>query len=133
MGSQIELNDTLEITDAQGFPSDIFNREKHVKNPITLADVEGKVFEFYNKPNPRIFQLDPVRVFFVQNTKDKWLFWGHAMIQSQEITKVLDSQGNWNGNWQTSGTFTISEVYDPDYQVLATINESPEGLSYFNE
>ncbi|MBL4604592.1 MAG: hypothetical protein JKY02_02710 [Flavobacteriaceae bacterium] len=63
MGSFVEINDTLQLTDEQGFPVDIFNLEKHRKNPITLKDVEGKIFEFKNKPSARIFQIDPVRVY----------------------------------------------------------------------
>lgn len=43
MGSFIEINDTLQITAEQGFPADILNLEKHLKTPVTLDDVKGKV------------------------------------------------------------------------------------------
>lgn len=132
MGSLIEINDTLQITEAQGFPSSILNLKKHQKDPISLDDVKGVVFEFKNKPRARIFQTDPVRVFLVQNIKGKWLFWGHALIQSQSIEKKLNEDGSWDGkSWVTNGTYIISEIYPPDYQKIATIRESIPGLSYF--
>lgn len=132
MGSYVEINDTLQLTTPQGFPVDIFNYEKHQITPVTLADVKGKVFSFKNKPSARLFQLDPVRVFFVHNIDGKWLFWGHVLIQSQTIEKALDAQGNWDGkNWVTSGTYTISAVYDPVYQKTFTLNEAPADRNFF--
>lgn len=131
MGNYIEVNDTLQITHEQGFPTDVFNLQKHQKDPVTLKDVEGMVFEFHGKPRARIYHLEPVRIFLVENIKGKWLFWGHAQIQSQFISKILDNKGNWNGDWQTSGSYTMSQVYDPDYQCLVTRRESPPGKSYF--
>ena len=81
MGCFYEINDTLLLTKAQGFPSDILNIERHLKTPITLKDVEGKIFSFKNKPAARAFQLDPVRVYLFENTKDdKWLGWGSVFI-----------------------------------------------------
>jgi hypothetical protein len=132
MGSFIELNDTLQITEANGFPSSLLNLEDHQMSPITIDRVRGIVFEFKNKPSARIFQIDPVRVFFVQNINGKWLFWGHAYIQSQTIRKQLNLDGSWDGkSWLTDGTYLINSIYTPDYQKIVTINESPSGLSYF--
>ena len=132
MGSFIEINDILQITEAQGFPSDLLNLERHLKNPIQASEFEGKIFEFKHKSGARIFHRDPIRVFLVQNIDGKWLFWGKAFIQSQTIRKKLDDQGNWiNEEWETSGTYIISEIYGPDYQRLATIHESLPGLSYY--
>ena len=48
------------------------------------------LFEFHGKKSARIFHLDPVRVFLVQNIDDKWLFWGKVYMQSQTVSKVLD-------------------------------------------
>ncbi|MFX7090580.1 hypothetical protein ABTH94_20785, partial [Acinetobacter baumannii] len=87
MGTKIELNDTLQLTIAQGFPADIFDLAKHRQNPVSLADVADKVFEFHSKADQRIFHLEPVRVFLVQNIDGKWLFWGKVYIQSQTISK----------------------------------------------
>ncbi len=132
MGSFVEINDTLQLTTEQGFPVHIFDLEKHQKTPITLKDVEGMVFEFKDKPSARIFQLDPVRVYFVHNINGKWLFWGRVLIQSQHIQKLLNSDGTWDGeSWKTSGTYTILNVYDPEYQHTFTLNEAPDDRNYY--
>jgi len=132
MGSFIEINDTLQITKEQGFPASILDLQRHEKDPITIDEVKDVVFEFDDKPSARIFQKDPVRVFLVQNIDDKWLFWGHALVQSQTVLKQLNADGSWDGeSWITNGTFVISKIYAPEYQKAATKNESPDGLSYF--
>jgi len=134
MGSFVEINDTLELTTEQGFPVEIFQFEKHKEHPITLKDVEGKVFEFKNKPSARIFQMDPVRVYFVHNIDGKWLFWGRVLIQSQHIYKALSTDGTWDGeSWQTDGTYTILNVYDPEYQYTFTLNEAPDDRNYYKQ
>jgi hypothetical protein len=121
MGNQIELNDTLQITTEEGFPSDILNLEKHKGNPIKLEEVQNKVFEF-NKSGLRIFNILPTRCFLVHNVNEKWLYWGHAMMIEQTI----------NGETQiTSGKYKIVKIYDPEYQKQATENESPKGKSFF--
>lgn len=131
MGSFIEINDTLQITVAQGFPESLLDIEKHRKNPVQLEDVEGILFTFKNKPRARIYQSDPVRVYYVHNIDDKWLFWGRILIQSQQIDKVFDKQGQWQGDWMTSGTYHIIDVYDPDYQETFTRREAPPDRNYF--
>ncbi|WP_109439122.1 MULTISPECIES: hypothetical protein [Aquimarina] len=132
MGSLVEINDTLQLTIEQGFPVHIFDLEKHKKTPVTLKDVEGMVFEFKDKPSARIFQLDPVRVYYVHNINGKWLFWGRVLIQSQHIQKSLNDDGTWDGeSWKTSGTYTILNVYDPEYQHTFTLNEAPDDRNYF--
>ena len=133
MGNYIEVNDTLQITEQQGFPVDVFDLENHLKTPVTLEDVRGRVFSFQEKPRARVFHLEPVRVFLVQNINGKWLFWGHAQIQSQTISKVLDCNGDWTNEWQTRGTYIMSAVYDPEHQRRMTTLESPPGRSYFTE
>ena len=37
MGSEIEMNDTLQITSEQGFPSEL-DYEQHQNNPFTVKD-----------------------------------------------------------------------------------------------
>jgi hypothetical protein len=133
MGSNVEINDTLQLTTAQGFPIDIFDYDKHRLTPVTLADVTGKVFSFKNKSGARLFHLDPVRVFLVHAIDGKWLFWGRVLMQSQTIEKAFDDDGNWDGkSWMTSGSYTVMDVYDPAYQKAFTCNEAPEGRSFFN-
>jgi hypothetical protein len=128
----VEINDTLQLTTEQGFPADTLSRERHCKKPVLLGDVAGKLFEFHSKPNARIFQLDPVRVYFVHNIDDKWLFWGHAMIQRLTIEKKLGPEGKWKeGDWVTSGMYKITEIYDPDFQKQFTLSEAPQDRNYF--
>ncbi len=132
MGSFVEINDTLELTVAQGFPEEVFNLERHRTKPITLADVKDKIFHFKDKPAARIFQLDPVRVYYVHNINGKWLFWGRVFIQSETIYKKLDAHGNWNpGDWLTSGTYKVIDVYDPVYQETFTRHEAPPDRNFF--
>ncbi len=136
MGSGIEINDTLQITTDQGFPSDILDLQKHLSNPIVNSDVANKLFLFSGKSGARIFQLEPVRVYLVHNINNKWLFWGHVFIQSQTISKIenannKDKEISQSVIWQTSGTFIVSDIYEPEYQRLFTLRESPKGLSFF--
>lgn len=132
MGSLIEINDTLQLTNEQGFPASILNLERHQKDPITIDEVKDVVFEFKNKPKARIFQTDPVRVFLVHNIDGKWLFWGHALVQTQTIEKDPNmTSKDEEVSWVTNGTYVISKIYDPEYQKEVTINESIPGLSYF--
>lgn len=134
MGSYVEINDTLQLTKEQGFPVRVFNYKRHQKKPVTLDDVKGRVFKFKNKPSARLFQLDPVRVYFVQNIDGKWLHWGRVLIQSQKIEKALNKKGKWDGeSWKTSGTYTILNVYDPEYQEIFTTNEAPDGRNFFKD
>jgi hypothetical protein len=79
MGSYLEINDTLQLTIEQGFPSNLLDLTKHTQNPISL-----------------------------------------------------DQTGQWlNNEWQTSGTYKIIDLYDPEYQREFTRREAPKGKSYF--
>lgn len=140
MGCFYEINDTLLLTKDEGFPSDILNIERHQKNPVTLKDVDGKIFSFRDKSAARNFQLDPVRVYLFERTaNDKWLGWGKVFIQSLTIERKkglppTDPAGpiNFNeGDWVTSGTYRIIEIYDPEYQKIMTMHEAPKIWSYF--
>lgn len=131
MGSLIELNDTLQLNMEQGFPSDILNYKKHQHQPIQMEEVQGKTFKFYNKDSARLFHLDPIRVYLAQNIDGKWLFWGKALIQSLHIEKKMTQQGSWDGEWVTSGTFIIQDLYDPEYQKAFTLQEAPPGKCFF--
>lgn len=104
MGSIFEINDTLQITSEQGFPSEL-DYEKHKAQPLTAKDFEGKVFEFKDKSKVRIYQQPPVRNFLVQNIDGKWLYWGLVHI----IKTVHD-----NDEQTTSGKFKIVYIYTPE-------------------
>jgi hypothetical protein len=130
MGSTIELNDTLLLTPEQGFPADLLDWQVHRRAAIESSRVAGMVFEFSGKAGARVFHLAPTRVYLVQNIAKKWLFWGHALIVSQSIQKALGPDGGWTGQWTTSGSFTISDLYEPDYQERFTRRESPPGSGF---
>jgi len=125
MGNFIEFNDTLQITTAQGFPEELLNIKKHKKDPITLAQVEKKVFSFCNKENARHFHTPPTRCFLVHNINGKWLYWGKIMVLEQTITSSEE------GKSYTSGKYKIIQIYKPVYQEAMTKQESPTGKSYF--
>lgn len=104
MGGFIELNDTLQISTRQGFPKQL-NLKKHLKKPFKTSDFKGKTFEFKDKPNIRIYQAPPVRVFLVHNIKGIWLYWG--LIEMVEI--------NWDMiKKKTSGKYRVVKIFTPD-------------------
>jgi hypothetical protein len=125
MGSLIEINDTLQITNEQGFPAGILDLKKHIKNPIKIEEVKDKIFEFHDKSKARIYHSPPTRCFLVHNINDKWLYWGKILIIEQTI------KGDSKENQTTSGKYKIIEIYEPKYQKDFTKRESPKGLSYF--
>ena len=110
MGSYVELNDTLQITTEQGFPSKELDLEKHKRNPIKLEDVKDKIFEFHDKSGARVFHPAPNRCFLVHNIDGKWLYWGKIIMLEQTI------KGEKKESQKTSGKYKIIQIYDPEYQ-----------------
>ncbi len=104
MGSNFEINDTLQITREQGFPSEL-NYESHLRKPLTADDFKDRTFGFKNKPDIRIYHMPPVRVFLVENIAGKWLYWG--LVQILEITHDYM-------NKTTAGRFKIEYIYTPE-------------------
>jgi hypothetical protein len=123
MGSFIEINDTLQITTEQGFPKEL-DLERHEKKPFTLEDFQGKIFEFKNKPNLRIYHSAPLRCFLVHNINGKWLYWGHCNI----IEQTLHAKSK-----TTSGKFIITKIYPLEYQKLKCKFETDSNNQYFDE
>ena len=124
MGSNLEFNDTLQITTAQGFPPEL-KIERHRRNPFTAKDFEGKIFSFHGKPGARIFHPAPTRCFLVHNIGGKWLYWGKIVVIEQTI------HGETTDARTTSGKYKIVAIYDPEYQEKITRNETNPGESYF--
>lgn len=123
MGSYIEFNDTLQITTAQGFPPEL-TLEAHLKKPFTADDFKGRVFDFHDKPNMRVYHSPPCRVFLVHNIDDKWLYWGHCLIVEQTIHAETKT---------TSGRFIIIKIYPPEHQRAMSLNEVSLGHEYFSD
>lgn len=139
MGSILEFNDTLQLTTEQGFPAHIFDLDRHRADPITVDQVKDQAFEFNDKPGPRFFHLDPVRVYWFHNIEGLWLAWGQILVHKQTISRNPNPpphQGPPNVSdpqqWVTSGEYTILKIYDPTFQEQFTQNETPPGLSYFS-
>ncbi len=109
MGSNIEINDTLQISLEQGFPKEL-DYEKHKNKPFTTSNFKDKVFEFKNKPGIRVYKLPPVRNFLVQNINGKWLYWG--------LIQILEVQHD-NIKKSTSGKFRITYIYTPEEMKFA--------------
>ena len=109
MGSYIEMNDTLQITNEQGFPKEL-NLEKHKVNPYKAEDFEDMVFEFKNKPNIRNYHMPPVRNFLVENINGKWLYWGQVYIVEVKHDYI---------NKTTSGKFKIIYINRPEEMEMA--------------
>jgi hypothetical protein len=104
MGSFIELNDTLQITKDQGFPTEL-DLEKHLQTPFIAEDFADKIFEFHDKPDVRIYKLPPVRNFFVENKDGKWVYWGLVYILETTCDYVKKT---------TSGKFKILYINTPE-------------------
>lgn len=137
MGSMLEINDSLQLTTAQGFPAETFNLERHRANPITLKEVGDRLFTFQNKAGPRFFHLDPVRVFWFHNINGRWLAWGHVVIQAQTIARNPDATAHAGAanisdpnQWVTGGTYRVAQIYDPDYQRAFTQNDLPSEFAF---
>jgi len=97
MGAFIEINDTLRISKAQGFPEEL-KIETHKTNAFHAEDFQDKIFSFQNKPSVRIYQVPPVRCFLVEDVDGKWLYWGLCHILELTIDYM---------NKTTSGKFKI--------------------------
>lgn len=123
MGSLIEINDTLQISKEQGFPQEL-DYATHLKKAFSAKDFEGRVFEFKNKSNIRIYKAPPVRNFLVENINGKWLYWG--LVHIIEITLDYEKK-------MTSGKFKIIYINTPEEMKAAhqLIDRNPE-TNYFN-
>ena len=125
MGSFIEINDTLRITKEQGFPAEL-NIEKHLKDPYSLSDVEGKIFSFTAKPKIRVYKAPPVRNFLAQDLNGKWIYWG--LVYITEINHDYEKQ-------ETSGKFKIVRLNTPDEmkQMFELTHYNRPEENYFEE
>lgn len=123
MGSVVTLNDTLQITKAQGFPVEL-DFSKHQVNPFKTEDFAGRVFEFKNKEGVRIYQAPPVRVFLAENIEGKWLYWGQCYV----LETKLDLE-----NKVTSGKYKITKIFSVEEMKMAfEITDSRPEMNFFN-
>jgi len=122
MGSQIEINDTLQLTKEHGFPRELI-LEEHIENQFKTENFSEKIFEFKNKEGIRVFQMPPVRNFLVENINGKWIYWGLCHI----VETTCDYK-----NKTTSGKFKIIYINTPEEMKKAheLIDRNPE-TNYF--
>ncbi len=102
MGSQLEINDTLKLTPAEGLPVD---------------PQVGPVYAF-KKDGRRLYHLAPTRVFLVEDRAGRWNYLGHAHV----LELTVDAEQN-----QTRGKFRITQLYPPDYARLVNQHDAPPG------
>ncbi len=121
MGTDFKNNDTLQLTDEQGFPKEL-NYKEHCQKPFAKEQFEGKIFQFKDKPGLRNFHTPPVRSFLVHNIGGKWLYWGTIQMLSihhDYLTKT------------TSGTYRIKEIFTPEQMKHAyDIVDADAGKNY---
>lgn len=124
MGSFIEINDTLQISREQGFPS-VLDLKKHLITPFRAEQFRDQVFEFRSKSGIRIYKLPPVRNFLVENRNGKWVYWG--LVHMIEVTHDCI-------NKMTSGKFRIIYINTPEEMKKAheLIDRNP-ATSYFTQ
>lgn len=134
MGSLIEMNDVLQITEEQGFPTNEINL---TKSDEELQLLLGKEFDFHHKRGARIFHIFPNRFFLVQKVAGKWIFWGTGGMLSQTIHVDRDAAGEVQVGSDgkpllyTSGRYVILKMYDMATREVVTRNDSPKDVSYF--
>ncbi len=122
MGSYIEINDTLQLTKEQGFPSELV-LETHLEKPYAAADFAGKIFEFKNKPDVRMYQMPPVRNFLAENRDGKWIYWGKCQVIEVTHDTVAKT---------TSGKFVIIDIFSPEEMKQAERIINTDKSGYFS-
>lgn len=124
MGAMIEINDTLRISKAQGFPAEL-DVNKHFSKPYKIEDFQGKIYEFQNKPKIRVYKTPPIRNFLVEDIDGKWLYWG--------LVHILEIKHDYV-NQTTSGKFKIIYLNTPEEMKKAyeLIDRNPNN-NYFRK
>lgn len=94
------MNDTLQLTDAQGFPSKL---ELNKEYP-------------FEKDKRRLYRLPPARVFLAHNKNGKWDYHGEALITELTILP-LESK--------TTGKFKVVKLYSQELRKVWNANMQP--------
>jgi len=104
MGTLLEMNDTLRLNKAQGFPT-VLDIDKHLAKPYTAELFANRIFEFKDKMRLRIYQVPPVRNFLVETIDGEWIYWG--------LIHILEISHDYLKN-TTSGKYKIIYIYTPE-------------------
>lgn len=94
------INDTLQLTDAQGFPPKL---ELNKEYP-------------FEKDKRRLYRLPPARVFLAHNKNGKWDYRGEALITELTILP-LESK--------TIGKFKVVKLYNETLRKAWNENMQP--------
>lgn len=98
--AEMTLNDTLQITKAQGFPEKVeLNKEYSFK-----------------KEKRRLYRLPPARVFLVHNKDGKWDYIGEALITELTILTLEE---------KTVGKFRVVKLYSDEHRKVLNANQQP--------
>ena len=118
MGSMVEINDTLQLTREQGFPSEL-DLDRHLEKPIKLDDLRSVLFSFIGKNAIRNYQQAPTRCLLAENRNGKWIYWG--LIHVLEVTHDYVLQ-------TTSGKYKLAYIYTPEEMKIVhhLIDQRPE-------
>ncbi|MEM7738083.1 MAG: hypothetical protein AAF267_20095 [Deinococcota bacterium] len=123
MGSTLRVNDTLQITDVQGFPSEL-SIMQHIASPYNIEEFGETVFTFQDKDGIRNFQQPPVKNFLVQNYQGKHIYWGLIMM--------LEVRHDYLAN-TTSGRYQLASLYSLiQMQMAAAMTGLATNLDYFS-
>ncbi|MEM6431277.1 MAG: hypothetical protein AAF708_18710 [Deinococcota bacterium] len=123
MGSTLRVNDTLQITDAQGFPSEL-SIAQHIASPYIIEDFKETVFTFTDKDGIRNFQQPPVKNFLVQNYQGKHIYWG--------LIVMLEVHHDYLAN-TTSGRYKLASLYSlAQMKMAAAMTGLAADLDYFS-
>lgn len=109
MGSTIRVNDTLQLTFDQGFPTEL-DIHRHLESPFSSLQFKNQVFSFRGKEGVRNFQQPPVQNFLVENRGGKHIYWG--------LITMLTVRHDYLGN-VTSGQYQIHTLYTPEQMTMA--------------
>lgn len=122
MGSTTRVNDTLQITAAQGFPA-VLDLARQLESPLSASRFGGQTFSFQDKEGVRNFQQPPVLNFLVENRDGKHIYW--------RLIAMLNVTHDYLAN-VTSGTYRIDTLYTPEQmKVAAKLIGLDEKLDYF--
>lgn len=98
--AELILNDTLQITNAQGFPEDLELNKEY----------------FFEKDKRRLYRLPPARVFLAHNKDGVWDYRGEALITELNILP-LESK--------TTGRFKVVKIYSEEHRKVMNENMQP--------
>ncbi len=96
--AELTINDTLQLTKAQGFPDKAeLNKEYN-----------------FEKDKRRLYRLPPARVFLAHNKEGKWDFIGEALITELTILTLEN---------KTTGKFKIVKLYSDEHRKVLNANQ----------